>query len=182
MSVFRDNSGNEWIVRLDAFVLADVKKETGVDLADISAGGWQAIETDAGAVGRVLAVVCRDEMQSIKVDARTFARSIRGEAIESGRKALLDEGADFFPASEWSAIRSNLEKRRQMAGLNVVDLETATKILPMAEAFMRLDKMTQEALIAEASTSSPTLPAGGSVSGQDVIQSSVVTDSPGSAE
>ena len=104
MSVFKSSDGNEWRVYLDAFLLADIQKETGIDLADVSAGGWAKIETDAGAVGRVLAVVCREEIAARTTDARSFARTIRGESIDLARAALIAEGADFFPRNEWSAL------------------------------------------------------------------------------
>lgn len=127
-SVFRDANGNEWRVSLDAFVLDDVRKQTGVDLADISAGGWHQVESDAGAAVRVLAVVCGDHIRATGMSTRVFAKSMRGDAITEGRAALLSEGADFFPLSEWSAIRSNLAKRTE-AQQQTTDLMTAQAIL-----------------------------------------------------
>ena len=188
MSVFQDSSGNEWRVYLDAFTLADVQKDCGIDLADISAGGWAKLETDAGAVVRVLATVCRHEIKSKGMDSRTFARAMRGEAIELGRAALLSEGADFFPATEWSEIQSSLTKRKssktQTDQLNLIGLDNATKILPLAEAFMRLDAMTQQQLMdeARASTDSPTSGESGYVSGQASIPPTSATGSPASVE
>lgn len=174
MSTFRDASGDEWRVQLDAFGIEDAKRETGVDLADISAGGWLAIATDAAAVGRVLAVLCGEQIRERKLNSRQFARLVRGDAIERGRQALLDEGADFFPPSEWSAMRSSLTKRleskQQTDQLNLIGLDNATKILPLAEAFMRLDTLTQQRLIEEAETESTDLPMSegdGSATGQE---------------
>ena len=185
MSIFRDSNGIEWRVSLDAFTLDDIRKETGVDLADLSAGGWAKIETDAGAVVRVLAVICRDEITARKCDSRQFAKGMRGTAIESGRAALLSEGADFFPPSEWSVILSNCAKRRDMRAnteqLDVLGIDQAAKILPLAEAFLRLDAMTQSKLIDEA-TSSDSSPAGPSAGGPENIPSSAATDGPASAE
>ena len=112
MSVFRDANGAEWDIQLDAFGIEDVKRETGIDLADISASGWLAVETDASAVGRVLAVLCGEQIRACKSNSRAFARLVRGDAIQRGRQALLAEGADFFPATEWSEIQSSLTKRK----------------------------------------------------------------------
>lgn len=180
MSTFRDANGGEWRVILDAFLIDEAKRETGVDLAELSASGWQAIATDAAAVGRVLAVVCGDQIREQKLTTRQFARAVRGPAIAAGRKALLDEGADFFPPSEWSELQSNLtrrqETRQQTDQLNLIGLDNATKILPLAEAFMRLDGLTQRMMLeAEttlqqnppASTDSWTSPVSESVSGQE---------------
>lgn len=161
MSVFRSSDGNEWRIYFDAFLLANIQKETDIDLADVSAGGWAKLETDAGAVGRVLAIVCREEATARKIDSRTFVRTIRGEAIDLARAALIAEGADFFPPSEWSAILSNLA-RRKVARDQTENMQTALSMLggmkpeevvPLAEAFMRLDELTKAKLVAEFSDS-----------------------------
>ena len=187
MSVFRDHEGKEWQVRLDAFGIEDVKRETGIDLADISAGGWFALATDAAAVGRVLAVLCGDELRARNTTGRAFARLVRGDAITRARQALLDEGADFFPASEWSELQSSLTKRKssksQTDQLNLIGLDNATKILPLAEAFLRLDAVTQQQLVehARASTDSPTSADGESASGPATIPPTSATGWPASA-
>jgi hypothetical protein len=188
MSIFRDLDGNEWPVQLDAFAIEEVKCETGIDLADISAGGWLAIATDAAAVGRVLAVLCGEDVRTRKMTSRAFARLVRGDAIPRGRQTLLDEGADFFPASEWSEMQSSLTKRRssktQTDQLNLIGLDNATKILPLAEAFMRLDAMTQQQLVdeARASTDSPTSADAASASGPENTPPTSATVSPANAE
>ncbi len=188
MSTFRDIKGDEWQVQLDAFAIEEAKRETGVDLADISAGGWFAIATDASAVGRVLAVLCGEEIRTCKLTSRAFARLVRGEAIQRGRQALLDEGADFFPPTEWSEMQSSLTKRKsskaQTDQLNLIGLDNAAKILPLAEAFMRLDGMTQRQLVEEAraSTDSPTSGESGYASGQESTPPTSATGWPASAE
>jgi hypothetical protein len=185
MSVFKDSVGQEWRVFLDAFSLADVATETGVDLADISAGGWARIETDAGLAVRVLAVLCRDEIAVRKLDARAFARLVRGAAIDAARTALVTEGAEFFPTKEWSALLSNLAKRKTARD----QAET------MATAMAALDGMSPEfragamqALLEMATTAataginSSSSPDSESVVGPDVTPSFVVTSGPVKSE
>jgi hypothetical protein len=180
MSVFRDSNGNEWRVALDAFTLDDVRKDAGVDLADLSAGGWATIETDAGAVVRVLAVVCRDEIKARNWNSREFAKGLRGEAIQAGRAALLTEGADFFPVSEWSAIQSNWRKRK--ANLEqTTDMMTAASLLQAMSAMppdMRAGAMAaiQEAIASQSSAD------GGSAGTPDATPEPVATGWPASAE
>ena len=185
MSIFRDINGDEWRVSFDAFTLADVRKETGIDLADVTAGGWQAVETDASVVVRILAVVCADEIKAQKMNGRQFARLVRGEAIEAGRKALIDEGADFFPQSEWSAIRANLLKRTRIAAQTEA-IETAKNqagLIPLLEAFTRLPPNIQEKLLQTGGdTSSLISPDSESVVGPTEIQLPLPTDLPESAE
>jgi hypothetical protein len=188
MGIFRDANGDEWNVQLDAFGIEHVKKETGLDLADISASGWLTIETDGAAVGRVLAVLCGEQILSRRSIARDFVRQVRGEAITRGRQVLLAEGADFFPASDWYEILLNWRKRReaksQTSQLEVIGLDNAAKILPLAEAFMRLDALTQQRLVrdATASTDSPSLDKTTSASGQESIPPTSAIDWLASAE
>lgn len=185
MAVFTDTNGYEWRVGLDAFTLEDVRKDAGVDLADLSAGGWATIETDAGAVVRVLAVVCRGEIAARKWSSRDFAKGLRGEAIQAGRAALLTEGADFFPQSEWSAIQSNLKKR--MANQEqTADMATAASLLQAMSAMppdMRAGAMQaiQEAIRSEA-TASRSSAGSGSAGGLGATPEPAATGWPVSAE
>jgi hypothetical protein len=112
LATFKDSTGNEWRLSFDAFLLDDLRKDTGIDLADIASGGWLKVETDSVALGRVAAVVCRDEIQQRGMTAAQFVKLLRGDAINRFRQALAAEGADFFPQSEWSAIRKNLTTRK----------------------------------------------------------------------
>lgn len=187
MSVFRDSTGLEWPISFDCFVLEDVKKETGIDLADLSAGGWWAIENDVSAVGRVLSVVCRHEITTRGLDAKTFARRIRGQSIEAARDALVSEGADFFPRSQWSALLSNLKKRRDgaTATADLTALEPLLRAIELMPEEMRQGAM--EALKEAMATGkvplgvSPTSEADTSAGGQAVIPSDPATDAPASA-
>ena len=185
MSVFKDCNGDEWRVQLDAFAIADAKKETGIDLADITAGGWHAVATDASAVGRILAVVCADEIQAKKINGRQFAKLIRGAVIEAGRKALLDEGADFFPPSEWSAIRANSNKRtKQAAQTEAMEVaKNQANLIPLLEAFTRLPPNIQERLLTSGGdTSSLISEDNESVAGQTDIPLTLPIDLQVSAE
>ena len=187
MSVFRSNDGNEWRIYLDAFLLSDVQKETGIDLADVSAGGWAKLETDAGAVGRVLTVLCREEIATKKMDSRSFVRTIRGESIDLARAALIAEGADFFPQSDWSALLSNLA-RRKVARDQAETIQSAMAAMEgmspefRAGAIQALMEAAREA--ATAGIASATGPASGddSATGPDVTLSQLATDSPEPAE
>lgn len=190
MTVFKDLAGQEWRVSLDAFTLDDVRKQTGVDLADISAGGWHQIETDAGACVRVLAVICADEIRANGRTPRQFAAAIRKDAIPAARAALLAEGADFFPPNEWSAIQSNLQKRREsrqqaMDLLTTQDVLQALTVLPpamqigAADAAQAIQAAFQQT---KAAGGSPPSPAKASVGGQESTPSAPATGSPENVE
>ena len=134
MAIFKDSAGHEWRLSFDAFLLDDLRKETGIDLADIASGGWLKVETDSVALGRVAAVVCRDEIRERGMTGQQFVKLLRGETIDRFRQALAAEGADFFPRSEWSAIRKNLTTRK----------ESKTQAEQMRAAMETLDGMSPE--------------------------------------
>ena len=185
MASFKDSGGNEWQIYLDAFLLRDIQKETGVDLADVSAGGWMQVETDSGALGRVLAIICREEIKSRRMTAEQFAKGIRGRVIETGREALRTEAADFFPPSEWSAIRSNSTKRTK-AKQDAEEIRAAMEAMEgmgpdfRAGAMQALQEAMKESategLFSGLSTGKP------SVSGPAAIPSTNAIDGPESAE
>ena len=128
MASFQDAGGRDWSISFDAFMLTEIRKETEIDLADISSGGWLKVETDSAALGQVVAILCRDEIKQRSMTAREFIKLMRGKAIEAARKAMSVEGADFFPPSEWSAIRSNLTNR--MATKNQAEqMRTAMEVM-----------------------------------------------------
>jgi hypothetical protein len=113
MTAFKDLKGDEWQLDFDAFTFDDIRKDTGIDLAEQSGGGYMLIDSDSAALVRVLAAACKDQLTARGIDAREFARRMKREAIENGRAALWGALPDFFPPKQWSEIQSNLGQRRQ---------------------------------------------------------------------
>lgn len=187
MSFFRSSDGNEWRIFFDAFLLADVQKETGIDLADVSAGGWAKLETDAGAVGRVIAVLCREEATARKIDSRSLVRTIKGESIDLARAALVAEGADFFPQSDWYVILSNLARRktaRDQAETIQAAMAAMEGLSPefRAGAMQALMEAAREAATAGIASANGQASAAGSATGLDATPLPPATDSPEPAE
>lgn len=185
MASFTDSTGDKWKVAFDAFSLDDARKDTEIDLADIAAGGWATIESNASAVVRVLASLCGEEAKERGLKPREFAQRIRGDAITRAREALRAEGADFFPPSEWSVIRSNLKKRRALQDQKeaATMAGSMTEVLPLMEAFSRLPRDIQARLIETGGDiSSLTSEELESVAGPTDTPSTSATNSPESAE
>lgn len=113
MTAFKDLTGAEWQLEFDAFTFDDIRKATGIDLAEQSGGGYMLIDSDAAALVRVLAAACKDQLVARGIDAREFAKRMKREAIDAGRAALWGALPDFFPPKQWSEIQSNLDQRRQ---------------------------------------------------------------------
>ncbi len=177
MVKFKDAKDQEWDVEFDAFVLEEIHRETGIDLADISAGGWEAIENER-TLGRVMAVVCGQPFD------REFARRIRRNAIGRARAALEAAAADFFQPEKWSKIQSNLELRSKTAeGLEAA--ETLATIMPLAKVFRDLPPEIRKKIAKEEGvdiTELAALEAFASATGPPDTPSRPATDSPDSAE
>jgi hypothetical protein len=185
---FKDNNGDLWQVDLDGFSIEDATKRTGINLADVSAGGYATLESDAAAVVRVLAVLCEDEIKRRNWTAKQFSKGLKKEAIEAGRAAIWEAAADFFPASEWSAIQQNWTKRKEGAKATR-DLETMG---PLLEAISRMPPDMRMGAVdelkramrtaAEANTASGGLQDNQSATGPETTLSPSVTDSPERSE
>lgn len=137
MSKFTDASGNEWSIEFDCFVLDKVRKESEVDLAEVSAGGLLAVERDVTALGRVLVVAVEEQRSQRGMSPRDFLKVIRGDALSRAREAVLDALADFFPASEWSVMQSNLTTRKNQPDITPEQLTLAAGFLKMDPSVQR---------------------------------------------
>jgi len=137
MGKFADATGSEWTIEFDCFLLDRVRKEAEVDLADVSAGGLLSVEQDVTALGRVLAVACDEQWKNRGKTAREFLKNIRGDALTRAREAVLEALADFFPASEWSAMQSGLQARKNQPNMTPEQLQ-------LAAGFLRMDPEVQK--------------------------------------
>lgn len=79
----------------------DIREETGIDLADLSAGGLFKIDQHMPSLVKVLAVYCQDEIKEWNLSPREFARAIKGNVLRSAREAVLNAVESFFPPSSW---------------------------------------------------------------------------------
>jgi len=180
VSKFSDARGDEWTIAFDCFLLDRVRKEAEVDLADVSAGGLLSVERDVTALGRVVAVACDEQWKARGRTAREFSRGIRGEALTRARGAVMEALADFFPASEWSAMQSSLRNRKNKPNVTPEELQ-------LAAGFLRMDPEVQRDvmhLIQQEMTSgnSQSLPDAPYASSPDAMPQSPVVDSPVSAK
>ncbi len=187
MPNFIDADGKTWPVEFDAFVLEEIHRETGVDLADIVAGGWESLENERTLV-RVMAVVCGQPF-------RDFAKLIRQEAIGRAKAALEAAAADFFQATKWSAMQSTLEKQKKQmeilqsgkefreAWAELGPIIAAIKTMPPEMKEAAMDEVRKKIRDAGGDDSTlQTLEEFASATGPDSTPSKPVTDSPGKSE
>ena len=160
---------NTFVFAFDALILESIEKELGIDLADVSGVGWQKVLSHAPTTAKVAAFLAGDPKA-----ASTF----KGEQFTEIRAALESAAADFFPANDWSAIRSNLKTRQA-----IQDGQSAADALPMLEAFKSLSPEIQKQLIeAKGDTSLLELDGEPSASGRENTPLNVVGDLPESLE
>lgn len=168
--------GHDYTFAFDGFTLDDIKRETGLDLADLSAGAWQRVMTNSSDASRVVAIICREHARQNKLTDRQFARTITGHVIEDARAALEDAGRDFFPQSEWSAIQQNLATISKVAE----DMAEALPMLAIVEKMpesMRAGIMAAIGEIGAESISSAQSTVNQSAGGQGVTLSNAATGS-----
>lgn len=108
MPSFKDANGREWLVKIDAPTIADVRKELSIDLARLDERTFAALIDDPCLLVDVLWMVCR--AQANGSTDRQFGEAICGDALDAATKALLDGVADFFPARKRLLLRSLGEK------------------------------------------------------------------------
>lgn len=180
MPTFKDINGREWKVEWDGLLLDDVRTATGIDLADLSAGGLAAIEQDSPKLVKVLTILLGDEIKKSNITDRQFSKAIRGDVFKEAFAAVFGAAADFFPQSVWSEVQQRLESQRHFR-------THWTKIKPLLSKLNEPEMESLRPAVLQVLTEMMGSIDGGqlqemlSASGQAATQSSPATDSPESS-
>lgn len=121
MARFKDRTGFEWDIVLTVGSVADVKRETGINLALASKDvAWvQAIYSDPEKFGQVLWTLLAPDAGATTPEE--FARRFDGATLNRAGNALGEAVADFFPRSRVAkALRENLARLMDEADEKVV--------------------------------------------------------------
>lgn len=115
MARFHDHMGDEWQLKLTVGSVADVKRQTGVNLALVSKDtSWvDVIFGDPPKLVEMLYVLCEEQCAADgrKLSAEEFGYRFDGPTLEAAGGALADAIADFFPRSAVAkAVKSGLQK------------------------------------------------------------------------
>lgn len=124
-SRFTDETGREWKLRLTVGAVADVKRETGVNLA-LTAKDNDWVELlfgeDRGRFVSVLWVLCDEQATAINVGPEDFAHLFDAATLEAAGVALANAIVDFFPRSRIAAaIRERLPALLEEADRKAVE-------------------------------------------------------------
>lgn len=95
-AVFTDRQDRSWSIVLDVALCRDVKNQLGVDLANWADGKaasklWQ----DDEALVDTLWALIKDDAKERRVDELAFAKSLNGDVLAEGLKAIEDAVVNF---------------------------------------------------------------------------------------
>lgn len=108
MATFKDQNGREWMLKLHAPLIAEVRKACNVDLASIES--FEQLSRDPVLLVNVL--WCCVRKQAGSTTDEQFGEALAGDAIERAVEALLAAFQDFCPASTRNLIAKAMSKAR----------------------------------------------------------------------
>ena len=189
MAYFKDITGQEWSIEFDGLLLDRARSETSLDLGDLSGKAYVTIENDIASLVKVLAVLCREQIETRKVTREAFAKLIRKDVIVDAIAAIMAAAADFFPTRTWSAVQSRLSAASQMYQetqaiaplMEILNSPSIPERMKEAVLDAMAEEMKRKSEGAGTSTSSTKSPEENSASGQDVTPSSAATVAPANA-
>lgn len=133
-SGFVDRDGWQWKLILTVGNVADVKRETGVNLA-IASQDMKWVELlfgDPAKLVSVLWVLCEEQAKANKLEPEAFAHVFDGATLEAAGNALAFAIADFFPRSRIaSAIREGFEtvlREAENRGIEAINRSLSTAL------------------------------------------------------
>lgn len=110
MKRFIDATGKQWEIDVHLESIERVKSSRGIDLTKLFADEMRLIN-QLSEDHATLAEVLWELQTSPGADRSELLRGLRGDALEAGFKALLDDVIDFFPNSRQRKIcRETVEK------------------------------------------------------------------------
>lgn len=141
MPAFKDTNGREWLVKIDAPKIKDVRKELQFDLMADTAG--QKLYEDNILLVDVLWVLCRTQANDLQLTDVQFGESLVGDPIDHATAAMLEALADFFPSRKRSLLRdlnsrqaAIMEKGTALARTRINNPELETTLLANLEKTM----------------------------------------------
>jgi len=134
MPAFKDSSGREWLVRLSAPLINDVRKELDTDLVSLSDPVFAKL-LDFALLVNVLWVLVRKQATAAGITDVQFGESLVGDSLDGASEALVDAVLDFFPPRIRQTMRA-LAKQDTTTKNAAMDLLNETFSDPMKQAAM----------------------------------------------
>lgn len=109
MPSFKDSNGREWSIRFDGLILADLRQQHSINLADLAGADYLLIERDMSILTVAVCHLCREQLKSAGVTREQFAASLVGQSIDDALAAIWEAAKVFFPLKRLSALQSSYE-------------------------------------------------------------------------
>ena len=148
MRIFKAGA-KEWVLRIDAPTILDVRAEHKVDLGGVAC--FDALSADAVLTQQVLWTLCRKQAEASSVSEAAFYEALAdGDVGEQASLQLFEAVIDFFPNSQRAGLRKMLAtnwEAIQAAGeavAELIQLETNNGTLKerlLAETRAKLDEL-----------------------------------------
>src|SRR5687768_2275553 len=104
MSTFKDSAGREWHIRFDGLLLADLRQQHQINLADLTGADYLALDRDPSVLTVAVAHLVRDQLTAAKVTREQFAAALVGQSLDDALEALWEAAKVFFPPKRLSAL------------------------------------------------------------------------------
>jgi len=142
----------EYVVRLDAPKIRDVRSECNLDLGALDFGSVASrLASDPVLLVDVLWVLCREQGGLVGITSKQFGESLTGDSLDDASRALIAARADFSPARMRSLILQQQEtseriraKTMTMAAERLSDPAIEARLMAAAEK--KLLREMEEAL------------------------------------
>ena len=109
MHSFKDANGREWIIKIDAPKIAEVRSALNVNLIAKDYSAFVELANDEVLLVNVLWVLVRDQADGL-TDVQ-FGRAMVGDPIEHATGALVRAVCDFFPHRQRGMLHSLRERQ-----------------------------------------------------------------------
>jgi hypothetical protein len=136
MREFVDEQGRTWGVHVDVEAIRRVRKLVGYDLAKCmdSRQSLEQLVDDVVTLVDVLHALCIEQCNHLGVTAEDFAKALYGDAISRATTALMESIIDFFPQSRGKILRQLWEKSREVAEIQMGQLQAAVDALTLSDS------------------------------------------------
>jgi hypothetical protein len=117
---FKDTNGREWIIKLDAPKIRDVRQECHVDLIAVDGVAFQQLADDPVLLVDALWVLCR--AQAGGITPTQFGEALVGDAITAATDALLAAILDFTPTRQRTILQTLSAKNARMREMGLAQV------------------------------------------------------------
>jgi hypothetical protein len=112
MSTFKDSTGREWTIRFDGLLLAELRQQHQINLADLTGADYLALDRDPAVLTVAVAHLVREQLAFAKLTREQFAAALIGQSLDEALEALWEAAKVFFPPRRLSALQSSYANLR----------------------------------------------------------------------